>query len=184
MGAGRPLYMAVTGRRMRPQCARGASASGNEGSERGVGMAATKKAGQGTGTRAADASELVAIAELADILWQLGAESTDAPLDVTPYLDGLKAVAHRIRRMTPLDADGRELAARHYYAGVFAGACGDDSAIARGVSGSLARHAGQVSRAALRCFAGLARIGRRHGHLFAMHGGDRVPPWRRLTHRA
>ncbi|WP_063552266.1 hypothetical protein [Burkholderia territorii] len=147
-------------------------------------MAATKKAGHGTSTQAADARELVAIAELADILWQLGAESTDAPLDVAPYLDGLKAVAHHIHRMTPLDADGREIAARHYYAGVFAGACGDDSAIARGVSGSLARHAGQVSRATLRCFAGLARIGRRHGRLFATHGGDQAPPWRRLAHRA
>ncbi|CAG9244146.1 conserved hypothetical protein [Burkholderia diffusa] len=147
-------------------------------------MAATKKAGHGTGTQAVDARELVAIAELADMLWQLGAESNDAPLDVAPYLDGLKAVAYRIRRMKPLDADGRELAARHYYAGVFAGACGDDSAIACGVSGGLARHAGQVSRAALRCFAGLARIGRRHGRLFATHGGDRVPPWRPLAHRA
>lgn len=176
--------MAVAGRRMTPRRGRGAPASGNEGLQRGVGMAATKKAGHGTGTQAVDARELVAIAELADMLWQLGAESNGAPLDVAPYLDGLKAVAHRIRRMQPLDADGRELAARHYYAGVFAGACGDDSAIACGVSGSLARHAGQVSRAALRCFAGLARIGRRHGRLFATHGGDRVPPWRPLAHRA
>ncbi|RQR27937.1 hypothetical protein DIE23_25810 [Burkholderia sp. Bp9143] len=147
-------------------------------------MAATKKAGHGTGTQVADARELVAIAELADMLGQLGAASTDAPIDVAPYLDGLKAVARRIHRMKPLDADGRELAARHYYAGVFAGACGEDSAIARGVSGSLARQAGQVGRAALRCFVGLARIGRRHGLMFATHGGDRVPPWRPLARRA
>ncbi|RQS05627.1 hypothetical protein [Burkholderia sp. Bp8998] len=147
-------------------------------------MAATKKAGHGTGTQAADARELVAIAELADMLGQLGAASTEAPIDVAPYLDGLKAVAHRIHRMKPLDADSRELAARHYYAGVFAGACGDDSVIARGVSGSLARQAGQVSRAALRCFAGLARIGRQHGLMFATHGDDGVPPWRRLARRA
>ncbi|KVL30435.1 hypothetical protein WS98_23470 [Burkholderia territorii] len=147
-------------------------------------MVATEKAGHGTSMQAADTRELVAIAELADIVSQLGAESIDAPLDVTPYLDGLKAVARRIHRMKPLDADSRELAARHYYAGVFAGACGEESAIARGVSGSLARHAGQVSRAALRCFAGLARIGRRHGRLFATHGGEQAPPWRPLAHRA
>ncbi len=175
--------MAVTGRRMTSRRGRGVPTQGNEGSERGVGMATTK-AGRGTGTRAADACELVAIAELADMLWQLGAESTDARFDVAPYLDGLKAVAHHIHRMKPLDADGCEIAARHYYAGVFAGACGDDSAIARGVSGSLARHAGQASRAALRCFAGLARIGRRHGRLFATHGGDGVPLWRPLARRA
>ncbi|RQZ15170.1 hypothetical protein DIE15_16505 [Burkholderia sp. Bp9031] len=138
-------------------------------------MAATRKAGHGRGTQAADARELVAIAELADMLHHFGADATDAPIDVLPYLDGLKAVAHRIHRMKPLDADGRELAARHYYAGVFAGACGDDSAIARGVSGSVARQAVEVSRAALRCFAGLARIGRRHGRAFAAKRGDRVP---------
>ena len=151
---------------------RRAQVSGNDGSQRGVGMAATNKIGHGTGMQAADARELVAIAELADMVWQLGAESTDTPIDVAPYLDGLQAVAHRIHRMKPLDADGRELAARHYYAGVFAGACGEDSAIACGVSGSLARRAGQVSGAALRCFTRLARIGRRHGRAFAAWRAD------------
>ncbi|WP_455776155.1 hypothetical protein, partial [Burkholderia stabilis] len=120
---------------------------------------AETKAGGGTGTQAAGARDLVAIAELADMLWQLGAESTDVPIDVAPYLDGLKAVAHRIHRMKPLDANGRELAARHYYAGVIAGACGDDSAIARGVSDSLVRQSAGVSRLAARCFAALARTG-------------------------
>ncbi|MBX4145737.1 hypothetical protein DD788_32325, partial [Ralstonia pickettii] len=78
-------------------------------------MAGTK-AGSGTGMQAAGARELVAIAELADMLWQLGAESTEVPIDVAPYLDGLKTIARRIQRMTPLDAGGRELATRHYYA--------------------------------------------------------------------
>jgi len=167
--------MAVNGRRMTPRRGRCAPASGNEGSERGVGMAATKKTGHGTGTQAADARELVAIAELADMLEQLGADATDAPADVMPFLDGLKNVSQHIRRMKPLDADGRERAARHYFAGVFAGACGDDSAIACGVSGSLAQQAGDVSPAAARCFARLARIGRRHGRAFAERRGQRVP---------
>ncbi len=164
---------------------RRAQVSGNDGSQRGVGMAATNKIGHGTGTQAADARELVAIAELADMVWQLGAESTDTPIDVAPYLDGLQAVAQRIHRMKPLDADGRELAARHYYAGVFAGACGEDSAIACGVSGSLARLAGQVSGAALRCFMRLARIGRRHGRAFAARRADGgVQASRSLARRA
>ncbi|WP_176048469.1 hypothetical protein [Burkholderia sp. BCC1644] len=136
-------------------------------------MAGTK-AGVGTGTQATDARDLVAIAELADMLWQLGAESTDVPIDVAPYLDGLKAVARRIQRMKPLDANGRELAARHYYAGVIAGACGNDSAIARGVSDSLVKPAGRASGQAARCFAVLARMGRRHGRVFAAQSGDRV----------
>lgn len=76
--------------------------------------------------------------------------------------------------MTPLDAGGRELAARHYYAGVIAGACGDDSAIARGVSDSLVKLSGGISRPAARCFAVLARTGRRHGRVFAAQSGDRV----------
>ncbi|WP_081062156.1 hypothetical protein [Burkholderia cepacia] len=139
-----------------------------------MGMAGTK-AGGGTGTQAAGARELVAIAELADMLWQLGAEATDVPIDVAPYLDGLKTIARRIQRMTPLDADGRELAARHYYAGVIAGACGDDSAIARGVSDSLVRQSGGTSRRVAHCFAVLARTGRRHGRVFAAQSGDRVP---------
>ena len=172
MGAGHSFQLAVAGRRMTQRRGRRAQVSGNDGSQRGVGMAATNKIGHGTGTQAADARELVAIAELADMVWQLGAESTDAPIDVAPYLDGLRAVARRIHRMKPLDADGRELAARHYYAGVFAGACGEDSAIACGVSGSLARRAGQVSGAALRCFTRLARIGRRHGRAFAAWRAD------------
>ncbi|AXK63361.1 MULTISPECIES: hypothetical protein [Burkholderia] len=133
------------------------------------------KAGPGTGTQAADGRALVAIAELADMLRQLGADAADAPLDVVPFLDGLNAVARRIQRMKPLDAESRELAARHYYGGVIAGACGDDSAIARGVSGSVARHAGRVSRQANRCFAALARVGRRHGLAFAAQRGDKVP---------
>ncbi|MBZ5793804.1 hypothetical protein K8353_27135 [Burkholderia contaminans] len=136
-------------------------------------MAGTK-AGGGTGTQVAGARELVAIAELADMLWQLGAESTEVPIDVAPYLEGLKAVAHRIQRMKPLDAGGRELAARHYYAGVIAGACGDDSAIARGVSDSLVKQSGGASRLAARCFAVLVRTGRRHGRVFAAQSGDRV----------
>ncbi|RQS20929.1 hypothetical protein DIE03_32120 [Burkholderia sp. Bp8992] len=136
-------------------------------------MAGTK-AGVGTGTQATDARDLVALAELADMLRQLGAESTDVPIDVAPYLDGLKAVARGIQRMKPLDANDRELAARHYYAGVIAGACGDDSAIARGVSDSLARQAGSVSGQALRRFGVLARMGRRHGRVFAAQSGDRV----------
>ncbi|WP_175973078.1 hypothetical protein [Burkholderia sp. BCC1047] len=132
------------------------------------------KSGGGTGTQAVDARELVAIAELADMLRQLGAESADAPIDVAPYLDGLTRVARRIRRMMPLDAGGRELAARHYYAGVIAGACGDESAIARGVSDSLVRQSADAGRSAARCFAVLARIGRRHGRAFAAQSGDRV----------
>ncbi|MDN7591206.1 hypothetical protein [Burkholderia seminalis] len=136
---------------------------------------AETKAGVGTGTQATDARDLVAIAELADMLWQLGAESTDVPIDVAPYLDGLKAVARGIQRMKPLDANGRELAARHYYAGVIAGACGDDSAIARGVSDSLVRQSGSASGQAVRRFAVLARMGRRHGRVFAAQSGDRVP---------
>ncbi|AZQ55517.1 hypothetical protein [Burkholderia cenocepacia] len=136
-------------------------------------MAGTK-AGGGTGTQAADARELVAIAELADMLRQLGAESTDASIDVAAYLGGLIRVARRIQRMSPLDASGRELAARHYYAAVIAGACGDESAIARGVSDSLVRQSGGASRPAARCFVVLARIGRRHGRAFAAQSGDRV----------
>ncbi|MET1531783.1 hypothetical protein [Burkholderia sola] len=132
------------------------------------------KAGGGTGTQAIDARELVAIAELADMLRQLGAESADAPIDVAPYLHGLTRVARRIRRMMPLDAGGRELAARHYYAGVIAGACGDESAIARGVSDSLVRQSADAGRSAARYFAVLARIGRRHGRAFAAQSGDRV----------
>lgn len=178
MGAGHPLYMAVTGRRMTPRRGRCAPASGNEETERGVGMAATKKAGHGTGTQAADARELVAIAELADMLEQFGAEATgatEAPVDIMPFLDGLKNVSQHIHRMKLLDADGRERAARHYFAGVFAGACGDDSAIACGVSGGLAQQAGDVSPAAVRCFARLARLGRRHGRAFVEQRGQRVP---------
>lgn len=136
-------------------------------------MAGTK-AGGGTGTQATDERDQVALAELADMLWQLGAESTDAPIDVAPYLDGLTIVARRIQRMSPLDAGGRELAARHYYAGVIAGACGDESAIARGVSDSLVRQSGGAGRPAARCFALLARMGRRHGRAFAAQSGDRV----------
>ncbi|AXF22595.1 hypothetical protein CUJ89_18900 [Burkholderia pyrrocinia] len=136
-------------------------------------MAGTK-AGGGTGTQVTDARDLVAIAELADMLWQLSAESTDVPIDVTPYLDGLTAVARRIQRMKPLDANGRELAARHYYAGVIAGACGDDSAIARGVSDSLVKQSASASRPAARCFVVLACMGRRHGRAFAAQSGDRV----------
>ena len=148
-------------------------------------MAATKvKAGHGTGMQAAGARELVAIAELADILWQLGADvvdaadptdAADARIDVMPFIDGLKHVSQHIHRMKRLDADGRERAARHYFASVFAGACGDDSAIACGVSGSLAQQPGVVSDAAARCFARLARIGRRHGRAFAAQRGARVP---------
>ncbi|RKU01666.1 hypothetical protein C7H84_20010 [Burkholderia sp. Nafp2/4-1b] len=149
-------------------------------------MAATKKARHGTGTRAVDAREFVAIAELADMLWQLGAdeaEATDVPVDVVPFLDGLKHVSQLIRRMKPLDADGRERAARHYFAGVFAGACGDDSAIACGVSGSLAQQAGGVSPAAARRFARLARIGRRHGRAFAERRANGVLVWRPFATR-
>ncbi|WP_269502935.1 hypothetical protein [Burkholderia sp. IMCC1007] len=134
------------------------------------------KARPGAGPQAADGRALVAIAELADMLRQLGADAADARFDVAPLLDGLNAVAHRIQRMKPLDAERRELAARHYYAGVIAGACGDDSAIARGVSGSVARHAGRVSRQANRCFAALARVGRRHGLAFAAHHGGPCRP--------
>lgn len=126
------------------------------------------------GTQVVDARELVAIVELADMLRQLGAESADAPIDVAPYLDGLTRVARRIQRMIPLDAGGRERAARHYYAGVIAGACGDESAIARGVSDSLVRQSADAGRSATRCFAVLARIGRRHGRAFAAQSGDRV----------
>ncbi len=140
----------------------------------GAGMA-HMKAGPGTSTLAVDGHALVAIAELADMLLQLGADAVDVPLDVAPFLDGLNVVAHRIQRMKPLDVEGRELAARHYYGGVIAGVCGDDSAIARGVAGSAARHAGRVSRQANRCFAALARVGRRHGLAFAAQRGDKVP---------
>lgn len=136
-------------------------------------MAGTK-AGGGTGTQAAGARDLVAIAELADMLWRLGAEATDVPIDVAPYLDGLKVIARRIQRMKPLDAGGRELAARHYYAGVIAGACGEESAIARGVADSLVKQSGGAGRPAAHCFAVLARTGRRHGRVFAAQSGDRV----------
>ncbi|MPV58638.1 hypothetical protein CFB46_17140 [Burkholderia sp. HI2761] len=136
-------------------------------------MAGTKAGGE-TGTQAADARDLVAIAELIDMLGQLGAESSDAPIDLASYLDGLAIVARRIQRMSPLDAGDRELAARHYYAGVIAGACGDESAIARGVSDSLVRQSGGADRSAARCFAVLARMGRRHGRAFAAQCGDRV----------
>lgn len=183
MGAGHPFYMAAAGRRVtaREQAggvrdarrSRAGPARGRDESQRGVGMAETKTGG-GTSTQATDARDLVALAELADMLWQLGAESTDVPIDVTPYLDGLKAVAHRIQRMTPLNANSRELAAQHYYAGVIAGACGDDSAIARGVSDSLMKQSGGASRLAARCFAMLARTGRRHGRAFAAQSGARV----------
>lgn len=145
-------------------------------------MAVTKvKAGHDTNTRVSGARELVAIAELADILRQLGADlaqdvdALDAPLDVAPFLDGLTHVSQLVYRLKPLDADGRERAARHYFAGAFAGACGDDSAIACGVAGSLAKQAGAVSPAAARCFARLARLGRRHGRVFAERRGQRVP---------
>ena len=148
-------------------------AGGGDESQRGVGMAGTK-AGGGTGTQATDVRDLVALAELADMLWQLGAESTDAPIDVAPYLDGLTIVARRIQRMSPLDAGVRELADGHHDAGVIAGACGDESAIARGVSDSLVRQSGGAGRPAARCFALLARMGRRHGRAFAAQSGDRV----------
>ncbi|MBR8142407.1 hypothetical protein KDW55_13455 [Burkholderia sp. AU19243] len=140
--------------------------------------------GHGAGTRAAGAHALVAIGELADVLRQIGADlaesadvrdTPDAPTDVELLLDGLGRVSQLIYRMKPLDADGRERAARHYFAGVFAGACGDDSAIACGVAGSLAQQAGAVSPAAARCFATLARVGRRHGRMFAEWRGQRVP---------
>lgn len=153
-------------------CVGGRGAERDE-SQRGVGMAGTK-AGGGTGTQAADARDLVAIAELVDMLGQLGAEATDAPIDVASCLNGLTIVARRIQRMSPLDAGGRELAARHYYAGVIAGACGDESAIARGVSDSLVRQSGGAGRSVTRCFAVLARMGRRHGRAFAAQSGDRV----------
>ncbi|KAB0644082.1 hypothetical protein [Burkholderia latens] len=144
-------------------------------------MAATKvKARHGTDTQAAGERELVAIAELADVLREVGsdpaegADALDAPIDVAPFLDGLTHVSQLIYRMKPLDADGRERAARHYFAGAFAGACGDDSAIACGVAGSLAQQADAVGPAAARCFARLARIGRRHGRMFAERRGRRV----------
>lgn len=168
--------MAIAGRRVTAgtgRAARGVRVGGGTNRKRGVGMAGTK-AGGGTGTQATDVRDLVAIAELADILGQLGAESTDAPIDVAPCLDGLTRVARRIRRMSLLDAGGRELAARHYYAGVIAGACGDESAIARGVFDSLVRQSADAGRSAARCFAMLARIGRRHGRAFAAQSGDRV----------
>ncbi|KWF28894.1 hypothetical protein [Burkholderia pseudomultivorans] len=133
--------------------------------------------GSETGAQAKDAHGLVALDELADMLRQLGAEcagSGAAPLDVAPFVDGLKLVADHIHRMKPLDAEGRELAARHYYSGVFAGACGDDSAVARGVAGCLAQQAGSASRASIRRFAMLARIGRRHGRAFAAYSGGRM----------
>ena len=148
-------------------------------------MAATKvKSGQGTGTQAGGVRELVAIAELAGVRRELGADvaqdgdaldAIDAPFDVAPFLDGLTHISQLVYRMKPLDADGRERAARHYFAGAFAGACGDDSAIACGVAGSLAKQSGAVSPAAARCFARLARLGRRHGRVFAERRGQRVP---------
>jgi len=183
VGTGHPFFVAVAGRRVtareqarwRAECT---PMSGVIGAwpgriAKGLSMAGTK-AGGGTGTQAAGARDLVAITELADMLWQLGAESTDVPIDVAPYLDGLKAIARRIQRMKPLDAGGRELAARHYYAAVIAGACGDDSAIARGVSDSLVKPSGGASRPVAHCFAVLARMGRRHGRTFAAQSGDRV----------
>ncbi|HDR9235591.1 TPA: hypothetical protein QDB29_005836, partial [Burkholderia vietnamiensis] len=105
-------------------------------------MAVTKlKTGHGVHERRDGAGALVALAELADMLREFNAEAreaADAAVDIAPFLEGLKAVERHIRALKPLDADGRECAARHYFAGVFAGACGDDSVIARGVSGSLA----------------------------------------------
>ncbi|MGN5640145.1 hypothetical protein AA0K91_11305, partial [Burkholderia multivorans] len=81
-----------------------------------------------------DARSLAAIVELADMLRQLGAASSGRPIDVAPFLDGLTTVSARIHRIKPLDAADRQLAARHYYAGVLAGACGDESAVALGVA--------------------------------------------------
>ncbi|AIO35895.1 hypothetical protein WT72_08710 [Burkholderia pseudomultivorans] len=133
--------------------------------------------GSGTGAQAKQARGLVALDELADMLRQLGAESAesgDAPINVAPFVDGLKVVSNHIHRMKPLDAEGRELAARHYYAGVFAGACGDDSAVACGVAGRLAQQTGGASPASVRRFAMLARVGRRHGRAFALYSGRRV----------
>jgi hypothetical protein len=131
-------------------------------------------AAERTDTHASATRELLALGELADMLRQLGAEAADAPADIARYLNGLNAVARRIRRMAALDARGREAAARHYYAGVIAGACGDDSAIARGVSDDLARQARHADRAVLRCFISVARIGRRHGRTFAAQCGARM----------
>jgi hypothetical protein len=131
-------------------------------------------AAERTDTHASTTRELLALGELADMLRQLGTEAADAPADIARYLNGLNAVARRIRRMAALDARGREVAARHYYAGVIAGACGDESAIARGVSDDLARQARHADRAVLRCFISVARIGRRHGRTFAAQCGARM----------
>lgn len=123
-----------------------------------------------------DARALAAIVELADMLRQLGAASSGRPIDVAPFLDGLTTVSARIHRIKPLDAADRQLAARHYYAGVLSGACGDESAVALGVAERLARLAGGASRASMRRFAVLVRIGRLHGRAFAAHCERRTRP--------
>ncbi|RQR52919.1 hypothetical protein DIE07_31460 [Burkholderia sp. Bp9002] len=114
--------------------------------------------------------ELAAIREVADILRRLGAEPAARHTDLTHYLDGLKAAAHRIVATRLPDHASREMAARYYCAGILAGVYGRESAIAHGVVGSLEQQVAgggaRYGRATRRIFASLMRAGRRHGRDF------------------
>ena len=112
--------------------------------------------------------ELAAIREVADILHRLGADPAARHTDLTHYLDGLKAAAHRIVAARLPDHASRELAARYYCAGILAGVYGHESAIAHGIVGSLEQQVNggaRYGRATRRIFASLMRAGR-HGRDF------------------
>ncbi|MGZ2746613.1 hypothetical protein [Burkholderia stagnalis] len=114
--------------------------------------------------------ELAAIREVADILRRLDAEPAARHTDLTHYLDGLKAVAHRIVAARLPDHASREMAARYYCAGILAGVYGRESAIAHGVAGSLEQQVNsggaRYGRATRRIFASLMHAGRRQGRAF------------------
>ncbi|KVN53279.1 hypothetical protein [Burkholderia stagnalis] len=114
--------------------------------------------------------ELAAIREVADILHRLGGEPAARHTDLTHYLDGLKAAAHRIVSARLPDHASRELAAGYYCAGILAGVYGHESAIAHGIVGSLEQQVNgggtRYGRATRRIFASLMRAGRRQGRAF------------------
>ncbi|AOK57057.1 hypothetical protein [Burkholderia stagnalis] len=114
--------------------------------------------------------ELAAIREVADILHRLGGDPAARHTDLTHYLDGLKAAAHRIVSARLPDHVSRELAAGYYCAGILAGVYGHESAIAHGIVGSLEQQVNgggaRYGRATRRIFASLMRAGRRQGRAF------------------
>ncbi|PCE32266.1 hypothetical protein BZL54_11690 [Burkholderia ubonensis subsp. mesacidophila] len=113
--------------------------------------------------------EPAAIREVAAILVRLGAGSADRQVDLIRYLDGLEAVARRIAAARLPDPASRELAARYYCAGILTSVYGRESAIARGIAGSLEQQANggaRYGRASRRIFALLMRAGRRQGRAF------------------